>query len=144
MHLHIIIWQEEQRHNVQSKPDNTISIFMTKGAKSLNLWAPISVIMKQDCRGVQKKWIKCESAKKMVCTVDMQIRSANLLLMIWLCSFRIDTLMRAVLGSIYKGGYNKTRECQSRKKNITWRAMSIVKMLNLKQSIASIYCGMYF
>ena len=27
---------------------------------------------------------------------------------------------------------------------ITWRAMSIVKMLNLKQSIASINCGMYF
>ena len=55
MHLHIIILQEEQRHNVQSEPDNTISIFMTKGAKSLNLWAPISVIMKQKYRGVQKK-----------------------------------------------------------------------------------------
>ena len=54
MHLHIIIWQEEQRHNVQSKPDNTISIFMTKGAKSLNLWAPISVIMKQGYGGAEK------------------------------------------------------------------------------------------
>ena len=63
MHVHIIILQEEQRHDVQSEPDNTISIFMTKGAKSLNLWAPISVIMKQEYRGVQKKWIKCESAK---------------------------------------------------------------------------------
>ena len=64
MHLHIIIWQEEQGHNLQSKPDNTIPIFMTKGAKSMNLWAPISVIMKQEYRGVQKKMNKCESAKK--------------------------------------------------------------------------------
>ena len=104
MHLYIIIWQEEQRHNVRSKPDNTISIFMTKGAKSLNLWAPISVIMKQEYRGVQKKWIKCESAK-MVCTVDTQLTSANLLLVIWLCSFRVDTLMRTTLGS-----YNKTKQ----------------------------------
>ena len=92
MHLHIIIWQEEQRHNVRSKPDNTISIFMTKGAKSLNLWAPISVIMKQEYRGVQKKWIKCERAK-MVCTVDTQLTSANLLLMIWLCSFHLIVFM---------------------------------------------------
>ena len=36
---------------------------MTKGAKNLNLWAPISVIMKQEYRGVQKKLIKCEIAK---------------------------------------------------------------------------------
>ena len=40
MHLHIIIWQEEQKHNVQSKPDNTISIFMTKGAKKPELMGP--------------------------------------------------------------------------------------------------------
>ena len=84
--------------------------------KSLNLWPPISVVMKHECKECRKKRIKCECAK-MVCTVDTQLTSAILLLMISLCSFRVNTLMKATLGSIYKGGYNKTRECKSRKKN---------------------------
>ena len=32
---HIITWQGEQKHDVQSKPDNTSFIFMTKGT---NAW----------------------------------------------------------------------------------------------------------
>ena len=77
----------------------------------------------------------------MVCNADTILKSANLLLIISLSSFRVNAFMWATIGSIYKSYYNTTWECQPKKE--AWRSMSIVKKLNLKQSIASTICGMY-
>ena len=60
---HINVWHEKQNHNALFKPSNAVSKFMTKGVRSLGLWAPISVIMKQNIgRGAEEQG-KCASAK---------------------------------------------------------------------------------
>ena len=60
---HINVWHEKQNHDALFKPNNAVSKFMTIGARSLGLWAPICVIMKQNIgRGAEEQG-KCASAK---------------------------------------------------------------------------------
>ena len=54
---------KKQNHNALFKPNNAVSKFMTKGARSLGLWAPISVEMKQNIGRGAEEQEKCASAK---------------------------------------------------------------------------------
>ena len=92
MHLYIIICQEEQKHNAESKPDNTISIFMTKGANCLNLWAPISVIMKPETR-IRQIFMDCAFLNyKKKC---FQLRTGLSMMSLWHgYAFRIIEFLR--------------------------------------------------
>ena len=54
---------KKQSHNALFKPNNAVSKFMTKGARSLGLWAPISVEMKQNIGRGAEEQEKCASGK---------------------------------------------------------------------------------
>ena len=54
---------KKQNHNALFKPNNAVSKFMTKGASSLGLWAPIFVEMKQNIGRGAEEQEKCASAK---------------------------------------------------------------------------------
>ena len=54
---------KKQNHNALFKPNNAVSKFMTKGARSLGLWTPISVEMKQNIRRGAEEQENCASAK---------------------------------------------------------------------------------
>ena len=54
---------KKQNHNALFKPNKAVSKFMTKGARSLGLWAPISVEMKQNIGRGAEEQEKCASAK---------------------------------------------------------------------------------
>ena len=54
---------KKQNHNALFKPNNAVSKFMTKGARSLGLWAPISVEMKQNIGRGAEEQETCASAK---------------------------------------------------------------------------------
>ena len=60
---HINVWQDEHIYNVLFKPSNAVTIVMTEGARSLCLWAPISVEMKQNIGRGGEEQRKCVSAK---------------------------------------------------------------------------------
>ena len=58
---HINVWHEKQNHNALFTPNNAVSKFMAKGARSLGLWAPIFVDMKQNIeRGAEEQWKMCK------------------------------------------------------------------------------------
>ena len=60
---HINVWHEKQNRNALFKPNNAVSKFMTKGARNLGFWAPISVVMKQNIGWGAEEQGKCASAK---------------------------------------------------------------------------------
>ena len=84
------IWHEKQNHNVLLSPTMQFLNSWQRGARSLGLWAPISVVMKQNIRRVQKNKENVQ-VQNTVCTVGTQQISIHFFLTA-LCSFRIRSV----------------------------------------------------
>ena len=74
--LHISVWQEEHNYNALFKSSNAVTIFMTKGARSRGLWAPMSVEIKQNIGRVQKNKENVQ-VQITVCTVGKVFSNIN-------------------------------------------------------------------
>ena len=79
----------KQNHNALFKQNNVASKLMTKGARILGLWAPISVEMKQNIwRGAEEQE-KCASAKyglycRFSTSVNTFVIDSIMLIILWL------------------------------------------------------------